>query len=122
MTWTLTYHARPWTTNAERRGNHFQRAVNVRTWREAFWALAHEAKVGRHQRIKLTVALQLRGRRSMDIDACAPATKAAIDGLVDARVIPDDGHGHIESITILEPILGAERDAFTLTIEEVPVA
>jgi crossover junction endodeoxyribonuclease RusA len=120
-TWTLTHRARPWTTNAERRGSRFERAANVRLWREAVWGLALEAKVGRHQRVRLTVALRLRGKRSMDIDACAPSLKAAIDGLVDARVIPDDGQGHIEAITILEPVLGAERDEFTITIEEVPL-
>ena len=129
-TWTLTHRARPWTTNAERANrldaypghNQYQRRASaVRLWKEAFWGLALEAKVGRHQRVKLTVALRLRGKRSMDIDACAPAIKAAIDGLVAARVIPDDGQGHIEAITILKPVLGAERDEFTITIEEVPV-
>lgn len=119
---TLAFNARPPTLNAERRGNRHQRADVVRTWRHAFWALAIQSKVGRLERITITVDVYLKGRRAIDIDACTPALKAAIDGLVDARVIPDDGHGHIESITIHEPVLGCERDEFTLTIEEVPVA
>lgn len=119
---TLAYESRPLTLNAERRGNRHQRADAVRTWRRAFWALALESKVGRLERITITVDVYLKGRRAIDIDACTPSLKAAIDGLVDARVIPDDGHGHIESITITEPVLGAEHDEFVLTIEEVPVA
>lgn len=118
----LTYNSRPLTLNAERRGNRHQRADFVRIWRAAFWALALESKIGQLERIKVTVGVRLKGHRSIDIDACMPSLKAAVDGLVDARVIPDDCHGHIETITITEPVLGAERDEFTLTIEEVPVA
>lgn len=130
-TWTLTHRARPWTTNAERANrlpaeyeghNQYQRRASaVRVWKEAFWGLALEANVGRLQRVRLTVQVHLRGRRAIDFDAYAPAAKAAVDGLVAARVIPDDGQGHVESITFLEPVMGAERDEFTITIEEVPL-
>jgi len=119
-TWTLAYRSRPMTANANNRKHHHARAADVRLWREAFWGLALEAKVGRCQRVRLTVRPYLRGNRAMDTDACAPSVKAAIDGLVDARVVPNDGPGHIEAVLILPPVLGAERDEFTITIEEVP--
>jgi hypothetical protein len=119
--WTLTHRARPWTTNTERRMHYHERADNVKLWKEAFWGLALEAKVARCQRVRFTVEVRLRGKRAIDFDACAPAAKAAVDGLVAARVIPGDGAGHVESITFLEPVTGAERDEFTITIEEVPV-
>lgn len=128
-TLTLTHRARPWTVNAERagrlpgKGNQYQRrAAEVRVWREAFWGLALEAKAPKLHRVTIAAQARLRGDRSIDIDACFPALKAAIDGLVDARVIPDDCPPHIAWLRIDEPETGCPRDEFLLTIEEVPVA
>lgn len=126
---TLVHRARPWTVNAERggrlagAGNQYQRrAAEVRVWREAFWGLALEAKAPRLQRVTITAKARLRGDKAPDIDSCTMALKAAVDGLVDARVIPDDSHGHIAWLRIDEPEINAERDEFVLTIEEVPSA
>ena len=119
-TWTLAYRSRPLTANRANRANRYARAAAVALWREAFWGLALEAKVARCQRVRITARAHLRGLRSIDTDACAPSVKAAIDGLVDARVIPDDGPGHVEAVLLLPPVLGAERDEFTITIEEGP--
>ena len=58
--------------------------------------------------------------RSMpDVAACYPAVKAAIDGLVDAGVVPDDGPFNVMRITFRAPEI-ANRDGLRLRICEEP--
>ena len=54
----------------------------------------------------VTVEFLLRvrpGRRLPDVDAIAPAAKAAVDGLVDAGVMPDDSPRHLRAMTFHAP-------------------
>lgn len=119
-TWTLTHLDRPWTINIERNWHFHRRAAAVKEWRMAFWALANEAKVPRLDRIAVTVLPLYRNHNGRpDVGAVAPAAKAAIDGLVDAKVIPDDNPDHLVSLTFLQPVMGAQRCALVLTIEAV---
>lgn len=90
MSWTLFYGKRPWTTNAERRWNRYKRAEEVKEWREAFMLLAIQAKVPKLDRIAIHVTPVMPDRKFQDTAACNPASKAGIDGLVDAGVIDDD--------------------------------
>jgi hypothetical protein len=54
-----------------------------------------------------------------DTGACYPAVKAAIDGLVDAGVLPGDTGTHVPSITFLAPIrVGKDQqESLTLVVE-----
>ncbi len=117
MTWTLTHYDRPWTSNAQRQMNHYRQAELVKEWRHAFATLAREAKVPALGAIRITAQSHLVGRRSRDWLAEAPAIKAAVDGLVDAGVIPDDDPTHMLGGTILAPVLKAERNALVLVVE-----
>lgn len=56
-----------------------------------------------------------RGGPLPDIGACYPSVKAAIDGLVDAEVIPDDTGAHLVRLTFKPPVR-SERDALTLEV------
>lgn len=117
-TWTLTHFDRPWTVNTERQWYFYARAQAVAEWRQAFFALAMEAKVPRLDCISVTVTPFYKGNASRpDVAACATCAKAAIDGLVDAKVIPDDDPDHLISVTFLQPVMGAKRCALVLTIE-----
>lgn len=120
-TWTLTYGARPWLLNAERSGGrggiggHFGRAELVREWRETFALLAREQRMPPLEWIRVEVQQTCATRRLPDTGSCFPAVKAAIDGLVDVNVIPDDGPRYVQALTFLAPVaLG--YDALTLHI------
>jgi hypothetical protein len=53
-----------------------------------------------------------------DVAACNPAVKAAIDGLVDAGIVPDDSPAYLRSVEFLAPMKG--RDALTLYVYGEP--
>ena len=89
--WYLVDDQRPWTTNSERTWHFQKRAARVRETRERFFWLAKEAKIPQLPKIDVAAVPLVKNRRSMqDVGACFPTVKAAIDGLVDAGVIPDD--------------------------------
>lgn len=88
--WELSYNKRPWTTNAERNWHHHKRAKYVKEWREEFCKLALAADIPRLEYMFIEATPNLADRKFQDTAACNPAVKAAIDGIVDAGVIPDD--------------------------------
>jgi hypothetical protein len=115
--YTLRHERRPWTLNVERQGNRWKRAALVKDWRAVFAALAREAHIPAFEAITVKVQPELRNRASMpDTGACIGAAKAAIDGLVDAGVIPEDGPAFVHRLTFERPMVTGV-DALTLTIE-----
>lgn len=113
----LTYEARPWTLNVERQGNRWGRAALVAEWRTTFTWLALNAHMRPCQSIAVTVWPELRhGGGVPDTGACVGAAKAAIDGLIDAGVLTDDGPTHVRRLTFMAPIVSG-RDALSLDIE-----
>jgi len=105
---------RPWTVNAERSGNRWERAKKVKHWRGRFNDLC-----GSEQPIVLTDAVvevftELKGRLQ-DTSACLPAVKAAIDGLVDGGLFLDDTGEHIRAIVFHAPTK-ADGDALVIQI------
>ena len=110
---------RPWTVNAQRNMHHMVAARLVRTWRE----LAAEACAGLppyrgDKALLVTVHTYLRTKRSQDCGAGYPAMKAAIDGMVDAGVIPDDTPRWLAGIMMHSPVLDAENDVMIFRITE----
>lgn len=101
MSWTLFYGKRPWTTNAERRWNRYQRAEEVKEWREAFQLLAIQAKIPALPKIAIVATPVMPDRKFQDTAACNPAVKAAIDGITDSGVIPDDTPEYLSYIKFL---------------------
>lgn len=115
----LIHHARPFTTNAERKMTAFERARTVKEWRQAFALLAWAEKLPKRMAtpIVITAMPVLRDHRRQDVGACYPAVKAAIDGLVDAGIIEDDDPDYVASIVFVRPELGAKGDALVIRIE-----
>lgn len=107
--WELTYGARPWLLNAERAGGargiggHYGRAEKAAEWRGAFAMLCLEQKVPALQWLHVEATQTCRDRRMPDIGACFPAVKAAIDGIVDAGVVPDDDVRYLKALTFRAP-------------------
>lgn len=97
---------------------HFRaRADDDKSWREAFGWLAKVEKVPSLDRIEVVAMPLHSNNRRQDVAACAPAVKAAIDGLVDARVIPDDTDAYLASVTFLPAVVG-DDDGLVLQIKE----
>ena len=99
----LEFNQRPWTTNAERAGNRWERAELVKTWRSAFALLAKSEELPAMSWISVTAEPHQKGGRLQDVGACNPAVKAAIDGLVDAGILPDDSSQYMRSLIFLPP-------------------
>jgi hypothetical protein len=122
MTVRYTYQSRPWTMNAERRGDQHWSQTRLRTaeWRKAFWALGIQQRK-RFDRASIIVEVAMR-HPVADTGACFPAVKAAIDGLVDAGVLPGDTGEYVPSITFLAPTrIGKDQvEHLTLIVEPDP--
>ena len=118
--WRLTHAERPWTVNWER--NHHWRRVGerVKEWRETFRLLALDAKVPACEQVVVDVFVESKSRRWMaDPGACWGAVKAAVDGIVDAGVIPDDTGEEIVWYRLWPPTVTG-RDALTLVVTSLP--
>lgn len=119
ISFAIEYPERPWTTNAERAGNRWDRAKKTKEWRNAFAWLALEQKIPSLKWCDITAEPWLKDRRGMqDTAACNPAVKAAIDGLIDANVIIDDGPDIVRTITFHAPQVG--RNSLVLIIQGEP--
>lgn len=120
-TWTVTYDAKPWTANQDKNLHHHARADKVAEWRKAFWGLAGQAKIPTLAHVGITVRPYYRrwNGKFPDPASCAPAAKAAIDGLVDAGVMPDDGPQYVAWVKFLPAVMDAGRDALALVVEVV---
>lgn len=117
--WTIKDSTRPWTANAERRMHFSERARLVKATRERFFWLAKQAAIPHLEAITIEAhALCADQRWRPDVAACYPAVKAAIDGLVDAEVIPDDNEHHLKAITFY-PRTVCGRDGLLITVREV---
>ena len=99
----LEFNQRPWTTNAERAGNRWERATLTKEWRLGFQLLAKNERIPPMAWISVTVEPHQKGGRLQDVGACNPSVKAAIDGIVDAGVLPDDSSQYMKSLIYLPP-------------------
>lgn len=113
VTLRLVWPDRPFTQNWERRAHHAQTSKAVAVWREAFRLLA----VGAPALLwcDIVVDHETATRRSVDVVACAPAVKAAIDGIVQAGIIPDDDPAHVHRVAFCPPVFTG-RDALVLEL------
>ncbi len=120
---SVTYWERPWTLNAERSGGnrghkHWSKTRNVTAiWRDAFRLLALANKAPQWQQAHIVVDCVMR-HPLPDTGNNYPAFKAALDGLIDAGVLPDDSGKHVLSITMNAPTkcLKSEPEGMTVTV------
>jgi hypothetical protein len=118
--WVLEHFDRPTPMNKYRTEHWAPRSKDDAYWRQTFGWLARQQRIPALQAVVVTVAQACRpGKDLPDVGGCFPAAKAAIDGLVDARVLPDDSPEFVRALTFVAPEYG-ERDRFVLIIEEAP--
>lgn len=53
--------------------------------------------------VLVAVTCRHRGGTAPDVDGCAPAVKAVIDGMTDAGIWPDDNAGWVKAICYMRP-------------------
>jgi hypothetical protein len=98
------YDRRPWSLNER---PHPLRLHDWRSeWREVFGTMG--LTIGKAQRLERVLVLSWPryGRSPLDVGNEAGATKAAVDGLVDAQVIPGDGPAYVRAVIHLAPERG----------------
>ena len=120
MAWCLELHGdRPWTTNAERTWHHMKRATHVKDMREAFGWMAKAQQLPKMRAVHIYATPLAKNRKwRQDVGACFPAVKAAIDGLVDAGILPDDNPEFVRQLTFF-PMEISDVDGLRIEIEEV---
>lgn len=93
--WTVEL---PWLAllNANGRRHWRYRATATRRLREAATWLTIKADVPRLQRAHVLCELRFPDRRRRDPANWSPSAKAAVDGLVDAGVLPDDSARYLD--------------------------
>jgi len=115
---SVTFMEKPWTTNAERRQKHWsQRAKITARWRHAYASVIKmllDCGYPTAQKIGVTVIPHQEKGKMQDTGSCYPSAKAAIDGLVDGGLIPDDGPQYVDYVLFQAPVKG--EHAMTLTI------
>lgn len=122
MEWILIYDGeRPWTVNAERKMHYHARAKKVRHWREAFYELAKEADVPQLKSMRVEATPVLSDNRLQDTAACNGPVKAAVDGIVDFGVIPDDSNEWLKWIKFYPCLVNPGKNGLILKIIGEPL-
>ena len=117
--WEIIDYERPWTMNSERQWHYHKRARMVKDVRERFHWLALEQKIPKLERITVDATPLLKSKNAVpDVGACYPSVKAAIDGLVDARIIPDDDYKCVVRLAFHAPEF-IDKDGLKIVIEEI---
>ncbi len=113
---------RPTTQNKVHNMHYREVSADRKGWREDTATLARAARIPAHAAIEVEAWGRYPDRRSLpDADAIAPAVKGAIDGLVDAGIIPDDSAAYLHGVTYRPPkINSGAPPALILVITPAP--
>ncbi|WGH82510.1 hypothetical protein QDX25_04995 [Auritidibacter ignavus] len=109
---------KPLWINANQRQHWAVKAKNTKLWRQATALRARQMKLPTGlKRAHITVHVHKSNRRTYDVHNLYGTAKAAIDGLIDYGVLPDDTNAHLTGPDMREgdprPIAG-----ITITIKE----
>ncbi len=72
-------------------------------WRETFADIAIKAQIPQLEAVEITAIPCMNGQMQ-DVGGCMPAIKAAIDGVVDAGVLPDDTPEYVTILKCVPPV------------------
>lgn len=118
----LEVRRRDWIT-ANQRHHYHERGRRVKVIRTAARIKAEMDEIAPRDRARILVVVRWPDRRRRDVHNLFPTIKAAVDGLVDAGVLPDDDDTHL-----IGPDLRVDRDTLapkdrvvlTMHLEEAP--
>lgn len=109
-----------WTANA--RTHWATRARKTRAIRARVGLTARAARMPRLSRAALVVTVHTPTDHRFDPhNAASTVIKAAIDGLVDAGVLPDDDHTHLPTVTIRRGPKTGIPGIYRLALELTPL-
>jgi crossover junction endodeoxyribonuclease RusA len=91
---TLTIPDAWWMTSNDRR-HWADKARRTRNIRHMTAVLARARRIPRYEVVQITALIQYPTGGRADPGNASPTVKAAIDGLVDAGVVPADDHTHV---------------------------
>lgn len=118
------YPGKPWLENE--RIHHMERARRTKRWRSDWHILGLAQPARPALPVVLVVDLDVarRAGKLPDPHAMSPSVKAAVDGLVDAGVLPNDGPNEVAAI-VFRAAQWAARDAVGISVhalgERLPV-
>lgn len=121
MIWELEHPERCWLLNAERAGGNrgiggrYGRSALTRKWREAFAQLCQVERLPPLEWFTVEAIPVCQDRRRPDVGNIMPAVKAAIDGIVDAGVVPNDTDDYLHALTF-RPALVLGYNALRLRV------
>lgn len=95
MTITRTGKQTPVWLTANQRLKWRVKAARVRTWRNLAMITARNAHIPRLDHAQVTAHVHRHQGGRFDPSNWADTAKAALDGLVDAGILPDDDHTHV---------------------------
>lgn len=108
--------------NADHRAHHFAVATHRALVREEAGCAAKAEGIPPLGRGHVAITIHLRNWRQADPQnySGAATVKAALDGLVDAGVVPDDRAEFLDvAMPVLAPLAGDRRPRVVLTVTEV---
>jgi len=109
------------TLNKERTLHRMARAAIVKDTREAFGWMAKAQGFPKFEAAHITATPLAKDKRwRQDVGACMPSAKAAIDGLVDVGILPDDNPDYVKSLTFLPAEIG-DVDGLRIDVEVADV-
>jgi len=117
--WTLTVPAPCEFINLNSRMHWAQKAKLTKAWRRCTWLSATADNLPTNlQRVHITAHIIKRTSRQYDAHNLLPTLKAAIDGLVDHGLIPDDTNKHLIGPDLRQGGTGTPAIILTITEEQ----
>lgn len=108
------------TLNTERDMHRYARADFTKEWRYAAKVMTLKAKVPKMAAIDVEVLPRVRYHQ--DVGSAFPTSKAIIDGIVDARVIPNDTAKFVRRLTFLPPVVSRKFKTESIELAIRPAA
>lgn len=91
----------------------------MKLWRNAYRRLSEEAGIPLLHAMRIEIVPILADNRKQDTAACVLAAKAAIDGIVDAGVVPDDNPQFMKYVKFYPPVVIRKRNGMIVRVIEV---
>lgn len=118
--WSVTVMGAPRSLNAERRGHWRTHRQATAADREMWgWSWREVLPRGLHLEAVRVEARPYQAGVLPDAGNAYPSVKAALDGLVDAGFLPDDGPAHVHAVTLHAPQRVKPAEA-RLTVTVIP--
>ncbi|MFJ7023195.1 hypothetical protein ACIQUW_33020 [Streptomyces sp. NPDC101117] len=121
-TWRLALPAEMTLINANDRRHPVKQSPFIKVIRQAAWAMARHHKIPALERAHIFYVIHPDTKtRRRDPGNWSPSAKAAVDGLVDAGVLPDDNHERLlgPDPRIGHPIKGSQLVLWITDLDQI---